>query len=130
MFLILWQVLQACAFVILTYFSLLSTHASRYLKSSTLFRSVPSIFLISNCWLLLYDIYFVLSVFMLSPIYFADSSTLLRISSASLIPSLNKVISSAKSNSVTILGGTLLLYLFHSWKPSFSSLPVRDVLMI
>ena len=74
--------------------------------------------------------YFVLPVFMLSPINCADSSTLLSSFSASLIPSLTKAISSAKSMSVTIMGGTLLLCLFLSWKPSFSSLPVRNVLMM
>ena len=47
-FLIWWQILKACAFLIYTSFSLLSNYAPRYLKSSTLFRYVPSLFCYYN----------------------------------------------------------------------------------
>ena len=73
--------------------------------------------------------YFVFPVFMLSPTRFSDFSTRVSISWASLIPSLTNAISSAKSISVVVIGGTLLLFLFLSWKPSLSSLPSKAVLI-
>ena len=65
--------------------------------------------------------YFVLPVFMLSPTRFADFSTRVSISSASLIPSLTNV--------NHLICGTLLLFIFLSWKPSLFSLPFKAVLI-
>ena len=73
--------------------------------------------------------YFVFPVFMLSPTRFADCSTRVGIYWASLIPSHTNAISPAKSISVTVIGSTLLLFIFLSYKPRLSSLPSKSVLL-
>ena len=123
----LLQATQACTILTLMSFCVLSIHDPRYLKSSTflIFSLLTDLISVIG-WL-----YVIISVFLAfkwrptfpaaistSNSRFCASSRVLRVSA----------MSSAKSKSLTLMGGCLLLLRFFNIKPGFSAFDVASLM--